>query len=318
MIEEVVGFDSTRPVVLATKGSVGTSGNNYYEDIKLVQSMLNNVPPTAGGPANKLAVDASPGPLTIQAIKRFQAANGCVCDGRVDARGRTIRALIAAQIASQKPLPTFAGLRPATADDVAPARAGFDFPTRRPHHSPSDAVGAGGNAVGVRGNTVGAGGNSGFGAPFTRAGWTIDNSVGAFDISVSDTGFYSARMTIFRDADPTDNFTATMVGGFKSVSKGPPISADIALPSFTSTKGVIFRGLNGFTPISRPSFLGLCGFAFVGINPASAGASLNLFQFNWIPAGPPGMCMGFAFMAGVQGGIPGVSAGAGSALVIPV
>jgi hypothetical protein len=45
MIEDVVSFDTATPVVLATKGSVGQNGNNFFEDTKLIQSMLNNVPP---------------------------------------------------------------------------------------------------------------------------------------------------------------------------------------------------------------------------------------------------------------------------------
>ena len=49
MIEDVVGFDTATPVVLATKGSVGQNGNNFFEDTKLIQSMLNNVPPGDGG-----------------------------------------------------------------------------------------------------------------------------------------------------------------------------------------------------------------------------------------------------------------------------
>src|SRR4051794_21204819 len=117
MIEDVVGFDTATPLVLATKGSVGQNGNNFFEDTKLIQSMLNNVPPAKGGPATKLAVDASPGRLTIAAIRRFQAANACVTDGRVDARGKTIHALVNAQIGSGAPLPRFAGLCAATPEE---------------------------------------------------------------------------------------------------------------------------------------------------------------------------------------------------------
>jgi len=49
VIEEILGFDTATPLVLATKGSVGQNGNNFFEDTKLIQSLLNNVPPNKGG-----------------------------------------------------------------------------------------------------------------------------------------------------------------------------------------------------------------------------------------------------------------------------
>lgn len=315
MIEEIVGFEGEKPMVLSTKGSVGASGNNWFEEIKLVQALLNNVPPEKGGPQRKLAVDASPGPLTIAAIKRFQQANGCVVDGRIDARGQTIRELIAAQVASGKALPSFAGLREATSEDLAPGRSLSALQRPLPSATPQGlAVRSGGTSSGfaIRGN-------SGFGAPFTPAGWTIDNSVASFDVTLNDKGGYVARMELFRDAEPTDRFKLTMAGAFKSFSPkgGLPFGFDVALPSFAATRGTLIRGLTGIAPISRESFFGVCSFAFAGGNTVLAGASAILLQFNWAPA-PPGAFLAATAMIGFQMGTPGVAAGAGLALAVPV
>lgn len=320
MIEEILGFDTATPVVLATKGSVGQNGNNFFEDTKLIQSLLNNVPPSKGGATAKLAVDGSPGRLTIAAIKRFQTANACVADGRIDARGKTIHALVNAQMASGNPLPRFAGLRAATTEEIAPIVTAANFPTSRIGRVSSSAQPTQ-RVQAFAGQPLAVRGSSGFGAPFTRSGWVIENSVGSFDFTVKDTGGYGARMTIFREDDPSDRFNLTMAGVIKTVGlkDGLPVGFDFATPAFTSTTGVLFRGLFGFAPISRASFLGLCGLAFAGVNaPTSHGVSMILFQFQWVPFGPPGANTTFAIMAGVQKGIPGPSAGGGSAIAIPV
>ncbi len=319
MIEEVVGFDTATPVVLATKGSVGQNGNNFFEDTKLIQSMLNNVPPGNGGPTTKLAIDASPGPLTIAAIKRFQTANACVTDGRVDARGKTIHALVNAQIASRAPLPRFAGLRAATTEEAAPILKAANFPTSRIGKAVPTAQAFAGQPVAA--GSLAVRGSSGFGAPFTRSGWIIENSVGSFDFTIKDTGGFFSRMTIFREDDPSDRFNLTMAGVIKTASlkDGSPLGFDFATPAFSSTTGVLFRGLLGFGPISRASFAGLCGIAFAGVNaPTGHGVSTILFQFQWVPAGPPGANTTFAIMAGVQKGVPGPSAGGGSTFALPV
>lgn len=321
MIEEIVGLNGDKPMVLSTKGSVGASGNNWFEEVKLVQSLLNNVPAERGGPQRKLAVDASAGPLTIAAIKRFQQANGCIVDGRVDARGNTIRELVKAQIASGKPLPPFAGLRGATAEDVTPAKSALALSNLKPATrslfiAPSQSTTSGLNAIR---------GSSGFGAPGTSAGWTIDNSVGSFDASFKDTGVYAARMEIFRNDQPTDRFKLSMVGGFKSISikDGPPTGFDVALPSFAATQGHLIRGISGFAPIRPASFFGICGFIFAGGNlpftiPGQpSGASAIILMFQWVPAGIP-VFVTATGMVGLQLGHPGVGAGAGTAMAVPI
>ena len=54
-----------------------------------MQSMLNAVPMGKGGAAPALASDGICGGMTMSAIKRFQAANQCYADSRIDAGGIT-------------------------------------------------------------------------------------------------------------------------------------------------------------------------------------------------------------------------------------
>ena len=125
-------------------------------------------------------------------------------------------------------------------------------------------------------------------------------------------------MELIFDADPSVTQKIKIVGAFKSISAGgAPFSFDLSVPEMTSTKGKIIRGINGFAPISGLSFLGIVGFNFAGGN-LGPGVSLNFFQFQYIPAGPPGLCLGFAAMIGQQIGIPGVSAGGGIGLCVTI
>ena len=310
MIEEVVGFDTEKPKVLSTTGSVGTGASNRADDVRLVQALLNNVSPSDGGPSTPLVIDGRVGPLTIAAITKYQKKKIGVADGRVDARNRTIRHLVTDLINSGGTLPAIPGLRDATPEEIAGPATAFGFPAEKVQ--PLSA-----QPVTTRSSLVGARGDTGFGVPFTPAGWTIDNSVGSIDISIKDTGAYVGKMTIFQDAHPDVRFELLVAGGFKSVSKGMPVGIDIALPSMAATRGKVIRGLAGFGPISKFSFLGVCGIAFAGFS-AVGGANLFLIQFQWNPVGPPGSCMGFALMAGTQIGIGGFGAGAGPGIATPV
>lgn len=67
-------------------GSVGEGGENQYDDIKIVQSMLNR----SGA---SLVTDGDVGPLTIAAINAFQMSQFGWKDGRVDVDGKTWEAL---------------------------------------------------------------------------------------------------------------------------------------------------------------------------------------------------------------------------------
>src|SRR6266545_182883 len=66
---------------------------NHFSDVETVQSLLNQVPDTEGGPSPLLDVDGMIGPLTIAAIRRFQQRQFGWNDGRVDTNKVTIARL---------------------------------------------------------------------------------------------------------------------------------------------------------------------------------------------------------------------------------
>jgi peptidoglycan hydrolase-like protein with peptidoglycan-binding domain len=78
----------------ALSNSVGFSGVNKSADVRLVQAMLNAVPMGKGGPMPALSVDGQCGPATSGAIRKFQSANGCTSDGRIDAGMTTEKKLL--------------------------------------------------------------------------------------------------------------------------------------------------------------------------------------------------------------------------------
>lgn len=74
--------------------SVGLGGANRPDDVRTVQSLLNDVKVERGGPAPPLAVDGIAGPLTNGAIGKFQRKQQLpVADSRVDPNGPTLQAL---------------------------------------------------------------------------------------------------------------------------------------------------------------------------------------------------------------------------------
>lgn len=321
MIPELVGVTTQRPMVLSTQGSVGQAGQNREDDTRLVQSLLNRIPARSGGPQAPLKVDGLVGPKSIEAIRRFQMANFGSADGRVDARNQTIRRLIVTAMAAS---PTAAPprLTPPAAGEIESITAVTGRQSlfakvpsipQSPGAAPVRAL------VGSPGSALVGGATTGFGAPFTRSGFTINNNAFSFDISVKDTGAYVARLEIFRDDAPTQRQKVLILGGFKAVSpKGLlPFGADISLPSFNSTQGTILRGLLGFAPLSIQSFFGVCQFGSIGGSLGPGGGALNFFQFGVGIGLPPGSCIGLAVMAGEQKGIPGVSIGGGTGVCVP-
>lgn len=77
-------------------GSVGQGGMNRAADVKTIQEMLNEVPPSWGGPTPDLDEDGLCGPKTIAAIRRFQEVQLSTYftpDGRVDLNQRTLKRL---------------------------------------------------------------------------------------------------------------------------------------------------------------------------------------------------------------------------------
>lgn len=73
--------------------SVGSGGVNLREDVRVIQEMLNQVPPVSGGPSTPLETDSLVGPLTIGAIRTFQKQQLGFNDGRVDVNNVTLAKL---------------------------------------------------------------------------------------------------------------------------------------------------------------------------------------------------------------------------------
>lgn len=76
--------------------SVGTRGVNSRHDVSSVQSALNGVPASLGGPVTPLSIDGLAGPLTNGAIMAFQTGWLDLHDGRIDPGGLTLACLNAA------------------------------------------------------------------------------------------------------------------------------------------------------------------------------------------------------------------------------
>ena len=89
-------------------GSVGRSGINRPQDVRSVQTLLNN---HRKPPLTKLNVDGQVGPNTIQAIEEFQrrVVRMANTDGRVDPAGATFRALSNNSSSPSLPIPQTGG-----------------------------------------------------------------------------------------------------------------------------------------------------------------------------------------------------------------
>lgn len=74
-------------------GSVGAAGINRPTDVSVVQSALNGISPSSGGPSPSLSVDGLSGPITRAAIARFQGGRIDRPDARADPGGPTMAAL---------------------------------------------------------------------------------------------------------------------------------------------------------------------------------------------------------------------------------
>jgi peptidoglycan hydrolase-like protein with peptidoglycan-binding domain len=91
--------------MVTIRASVGRGGSNRFEDVRIVQDLLNkHIQP----PMQPLAVDGKVGPKTIAAIEAFQKRVLSMInpDGRVDPGGRTLTALSSATSAPS-PTPSF-------------------------------------------------------------------------------------------------------------------------------------------------------------------------------------------------------------------
>jgi len=86
-------------------GSVGRTARNLFEDVRLVQYLLNCVPMRRGGPTRELVVDGVCGPHTVRAIFRFQRSVRGSTGARVYPSRQIFRALLAYDPYPSQPLP---------------------------------------------------------------------------------------------------------------------------------------------------------------------------------------------------------------------
>lgn len=282
MLPELFAQNLAQPVVLSMAGSVGVGANNHFVDVKLVQTLLNAVPIMAGGPAAPLATDGVSGHKTVSAIKEYQKRNTGHVDGRVDPRGLTIRHVVnSLQLRGAVPTSAF-GIADAKPDVVSSFR-GF---------------------------------GAHFGLPFTASSWRIASSACA-DISWGKNGLYVGELLLEDDHAPGVQVKMRVRAGIVGVSMGLPFGFDFSLPKFPSVGGRIYRGLLGVGELTALSFAGVCAVSMIGGNSVGIGEGATIFQFGWAAGAPPGTYNGAAMIAGIQGGLPGVSAASGPGLCTP-
>jgi peptidoglycan hydrolase-like protein with peptidoglycan-binding domain len=92
------------------QAAVGPGCPNRREDVKLVQSLLNDVPIARGGLGTKLVVDGLFGPRTGAAIRSFQQRHLGFSDGVVSPGKRTIAKLLELTGSDPSPQQEFAAL----------------------------------------------------------------------------------------------------------------------------------------------------------------------------------------------------------------
>ncbi|MCZ2150880.1 MAG: peptidoglycan-binding protein [Bryobacterales bacterium] len=80
------------------QGGVGRGGQNYTEDVRLIQLLLNDY--VARSTPYLIAVDGIAGSRTIEAIEQFQRGAGLPATGVVEPAGPTLRFLVMGFITS--------------------------------------------------------------------------------------------------------------------------------------------------------------------------------------------------------------------------
>ena len=89
----------------ALSRSVGHSAWNRFEDVRLVQYLLNCVPVSRGGPTRELVVDGVCGPRTVRAIFRFKRVRRGSARTRVEPNRQLFHALLTHDPYPSQPLP---------------------------------------------------------------------------------------------------------------------------------------------------------------------------------------------------------------------
>ncbi|MDP3196341.1 peptidoglycan-binding protein [Tabrizicola sp.] len=174
------------------RGSVGFGGQNQRADVQLVQTLLNAVPAARGGAFPALATDGLCGPMTAGAIRRFQSANQCLADSRIDVAGKTERTLLLLLDQLGKLAALLGGMTgpaPAPQLPAGPTQAGPNSPVRRRYVQTAKSL------VPPTGLTVGGSGPKGAtgcgefpGRVFNRLPVIPPGQPGAFKVQVAGAG----------------------------------------------------------------------------------------------------------------------------------
>jgi hypothetical protein len=87
--------DWSKVVAKTIARRVGLGGDNLPADVKVVQGLLNQVPPASGGPSSTLLITDLCTKATTDAIQKFQLHHfgWSLADGRVDPGGPTLKKL---------------------------------------------------------------------------------------------------------------------------------------------------------------------------------------------------------------------------------
>jgi len=80
--------------LVSIQASVGINSPNLLADVMQVQTLLNQVAPTDGGPVTPLVVDGKCGTKTLAAIQRFQQTIMNFPDGRIEPNKKTWQKLV--------------------------------------------------------------------------------------------------------------------------------------------------------------------------------------------------------------------------------
>jgi peptidoglycan hydrolase-like protein with peptidoglycan-binding domain len=275
MLPYIINDDLSQLVQISMAGSVGQGGGNDSQDVRLIQTMLNQVPAYDGGPSPPLKVDGFAGQKTSVAISRFQQANGQKPDGRIDVAGRSITAL-GRYLISRGLIPNVPGIGPPDANLATYLKQQVPITSR------------------ARNLSVGGGEHTAFG----ETGWAFSTS-GGVSLSAGKWGVAAGTFHLVQATQPVRIriFPWSGVGaGFSAMPVGFDASFAV-MPShgFAIRQTLLF----GSNPMPEEDLTGFCTVLVTGI---SGGVGVSLTTCAW-----GSIAYAFGSVVGAHAGMPGAS-----------
>ncbi len=280
MFPLVLNEDLRRLVQISMQASVGRGAKNLPADVTIVQSMLNSLPETLGGPRPSLVVDGRVGPMTIAAIVRAQQAlRRRIVDGRIDPNGPTIIAL--GRLLNSR------GLMPRNI-------RGIGLADDRVRRGLIEGASAGQT---VRGGAAVVGAIPGI----SPTDWKFRSSSG---VTLGADIFGVSAMTFFLEKDSRPGFIRQFPwSGIGVGLSTTPVGLDISFADFPSFGLRLRQGLFGSNPMPEDDFKGPCTVYSVGAN-LGVGFSGTICLFG--AAGPLIVTTrAVGAIVGMEVGIPG-------------